>query len=123
MEWKEILKEYKRIDRLVDDFISKATDADLLTFGKYSAYDYIDFHNSDDDNVEIVYVDNGYDVRDENTIIVPTNILFNPDKWDEYIQNKVDEKLKRKEEERKRLFAEQERVERLTYERLKKKFG
>lgn len=117
MEWKEILKEYKRINRLVDDFISKATDADLLAFGKYSAYDYIDFYNSDDDNVEIVYVDRGYDdVRDENTIIVPANVLFNPDKWDEYIQNKVDEKLKRKEEE-------QERAERLTYERLKKKFG
>lgn len=123
MEWKEFLKEYKRINKLADDFISKATDAGLLAFGKYSAYNYIDFHYSNDNSVDIVYVGRGYDVNDDFNIIVPANVLFNPDKWNEYIQNKVDERTRKLEEERKKRLEEQERRDRLTYEQLKKKFG
>lgn len=128
--------DYKTLIKLVEQYeeessrvFSKLKKADMeaktgiLHYGKYSAFERIEWDYSDENSIVVRYYDHGYDLYESTCLSIPADILFDDKKIDKWIKSEVNEELEEIEQERKATEKRQEEKERQEYERLKEKFG
>ena len=94
----------------------------IIQFDSYAHFERVEWEDSDENNICIRYYNYNYDSYDSNTLVIPVRILFNDEKTDNWIQGLITDKLKKIEESKQRAELENEKRERLEYERLKAKF-
>lgn len=122
----ETVKKYSKEALRIFNKLQKADQeakAGFLYYGYYSNFERIEWGYSDENSISVTYYDRGYDSYDSTTLRIPTDILFDDTKIDEWIKSKVDEVLEKKEQQRKVIEKQHEEKERQEYERLKEKFG
>lgn len=94
----------------------------IIQYGSYACFENVEWEESDENNICIRYYDEGYDLYDSSTVVIPASILFNDEKIDNWIQGLITAALKKIEESNRKIELKNEERERLEYERLKAKF-
>lgn len=74
------------------------------------------------DKIILEYFDDGYDVREERDVIIPTEIIFDEGKLDQYIDNILCERAKSFKEMKEREENEAKKRRYETYMELKQEF-
>ena len=112
---------YRIFNKLLKEDLKANTQ--ILSYGSYSAFERVNWDTDDETNVSVIYYDNGYDLYDNNNINIPTNILFNDEEINKWIQGLISDKLILLSERQKKAELEKEAKERAEYERLAKKYN
>ena len=94
----------------------------ILQYGRYSVFGRIEWDCFNENYITVRYYDDDCEYG-SSTLIVPTDILFDGTKIDEWVKSKIDKAREEKELEQKAIKKRQEEKERQEYERLKEKFG
>ena len=94
----------------------------ILEYGRYSVFGRTEWYCANKNYITIRYYDDYYRYA-SSTLIIPTDILFDDAKIDEWVKSKIDKAREEKELEQKAIKKCQEEKERQEYERLKEKFG
>lgn len=133
---KTLIKDYKTFIKIVEKYdeevsrvfykLKKAdieAKTDILHFGRYSAFERLEWDHSDEKSIVVRYYDHSYDLYGSATLSIPADILFDDEKIDKWIKSEVDKALEKKEQRQKAKEKYQEEKERQEYKRLKEKFG
>lgn len=112
---------YRVFNKLLKEDLKAKTK--ILSYGSYSTFDRVDWCSLNETNVSVIYYDNGYDLYDSSSINIPTNILFNNEEINKYIQGLISDKLILISERQKKAELKKEAKERAEYERLAKKYN
>jgi len=129
IDYKTLIKLVEKYDEEASRVFSKLQKADqeaktgILHYGRYGAFERIEWDYSDENSISVRYYDYGYDLYESATVSIPADILFDDKKIDKWIKSEVDKALEKKERQRKATEKKQEEKERQEYERLKEKFG
>ena len=120
----ELLEKYKEESTRIFNKLKEANQeakTGILQYGCYSVFGRIEWYCANKNYITVRYYDEyGYN---SSTLIIPTDILFDDVKIDEWVKTKIDKALEEKELEQKAIRKRQEEKERQEYERLKEKFG
>lgn len=111
---------YRIFEKLKKEDLKSKTN--IIKFGSYSSFEGVEWEDSDEDNICILYYDYGYGCYDSSTLVIPVSILFDDKKIDKWIQDLITDALKKIEESKQKKELEDRERERLEYERLKAKF-
>jgi hypothetical protein len=129
IDYKTLIKLVEKYDEEASRVFSKLQKADLeaitgiLHYGRYGAFERIEWDYSDENSISVRYYDYGYDLYESASLSIPADILFDDIKIDKWITSEIDKALEKKERQRKATEKYQEEKERQEYERLKEKFG
>jgi hypothetical protein len=129
IDYKTLIKLVEKYDEEASRVFDKLQRADheaktgILHYGRYGAFERIEWDYSDENSISVRYYDYGYDLYESATVSIPADILFDDKKIDKWIKSEVDKALEKKERQRKATEKYQEEKERQEYERLKEKFG
>lgn len=123
----ELLEKYKEEAKRIFNKLKEAnqeTRTGILQYGRYSVFGKIEWDCFNENYITVRYYDDDYEYGyGSSTLIVPTDILFDDAKIDEWVKSKIDKAREEKELEQKAAKKRQEEKERQEYERLKEKFG
>lgn len=123
----ELLEKYKEEAKRIFNKLKEANQearTGILQYGRYSVFGKIEWDCFNENYITVRYYDDDYEYGyGSSTLIVPTDILFDDAKIDEWVKSKIDKAQEEKELEQKAAKKRQEEKERQEYERLKEKFG
>ena len=123
----ELLEKYKEEAKRIFNKLKEANQearTGILQYGRYSVFGKIEWDCFNENYITVRYYDDDYEYGyGSSTLIVPTDILFDDAKIDEWVKSKIDKAREEKELEQKAAKKRQEEKERQEYERLKEKFG
>ena len=123
----ELLEKYKEEAKRIFNKLKEANQearTGILQYGRYSVFGKIEWDCFNENYITVRYYDDDYEYGyGSSTLIVPTDILFDDAKIDEWVKSKIDKAQEEKELEQKAAEKRQEEKERQEYERLKEKFG
>ena len=135
MQKKFNVENYRQLLVILDDYDNEASrifealrKADIeagskvLTYGKNSYIERLEWDYADKDSICIRYYDNGYDLYDSNIIYIPVKIFGNDKLIQAWIEEKIQEGLNKIKEEQKLKKSRVLEFELAEYERLKAKF-
>ena len=112
---KEAIRVFKKLQKA-----DQKAKTGILEYGCYSVFGRTEWYCDNKNYITVRYYD---DYRyGSSTLIIPTDILFDDTKIDEWVKSKIDEVLEKQEQKRKAIEKRQEEKERQEYERLKEKF-
>lgn len=129
IDYKTLIELVEKYDEEASRVFNKLQKADqeaktgILHYGRYGAFERIEWDYSDENSISVRYYDYGYDLYESATVSIPADILFDDKKIDKWIMSEIDKALEKKERQRKATEKYQEEKERQEYERLKEKFG
>lgn len=113
---KEAIRVFKKLQKA-----GQEAKTGILEYGCYSVFGRTEWYCANKNYITVRYYD---DYRyGSSTLIIPTDILFDDTKIDEWVKSKIDKVREEKELEQKAIRKRQEEKERQEYERLKEKFG
>ena len=121
----ELLEKYKKEATRIFNKLKEANQearTGILQYGRYSTFGRIEWDCFNENYITVRYYDDDFEYG-SSTLIIPTDILFDGTKIDEWVKSKIDKALEEKELEQKATKKRQEEKERQEYERLKEKFG
>ena len=121
----ELLEKYKKEATRIFNKLKEANQearTGILQYGRYSVFGRIEWDCFNENYITVRYYDDDFEYG-SSTLIIPTDILFDGTKIDEWVKSKIDKALEEKELEQKAAKKRQEEKERQEYERLKEKFG
>ena len=125
----ELLEKYKEEAKRIFNKLKEANQearTGILQYGRYSVFGKIEWDCFNENYITVRYYDDDYEYGygyGSSTLIVPTGILFDDAKIDEWVKAKIEKAREEKEWEQKAAKKRQEEKERQEYERLKEKFG
>lgn len=129
MDYKTLISNIDKYADEADRIFNKLHRADLeaktgiIEYGKYATMERIEWDYSDENSVSIRYYDHGYDLYCSCTLSIPSDIFFNDDKIDAWIETLISEELERQEKDKEALKKIQEEKEKKEYKRLMEKYG
>ena len=121
----ELLEKYKKEATRIFNKLKEANQearTGILQYGRYSTFGRIEWDCFNENYITVRYCDDDFEYG-SSTLLIPTDILFDDIKIDEWVKLKIDNALEKKELEQKAAKKRQEEKERQEYERLKEKFG
>ena len=121
----ELLEKYKEEATRIFNKLKEANQearTGILQYGRYSVFGRIEWDCLNENYITVRYYDDDCEYG-SSTLIMPTNILFDDAKINEWVKSKVDKAREEKELGQKAIKKRQEEKERQEYERLKEKFG
>ena len=121
----ELLEKYKEEATRIFNKLKEANQearTGILQYGRYSVFGRIEWDCFNENYITVRYYDDDFEYG-SSTLIIPTDILFDGTKIDEWVKSKIDKALEEKELEQKAAKKRQEEKERQEYESLKEKFG
>lgn len=129
------IEDYRQLLVILDDYDNEASrifetlrkadteaKAKVLTYGKNSYIERLEWDYADKDSICIRYYDYGYDLYDSNTIYIPVKIFGNDKLIQAWVEEKIQEGLNKIKEEQKLKKSKVLEFELAEYERLKAKF-
>ena len=129
IDYKTLIKLVEKYDEEASRVFNKLQKADqeaktgVLHYGRYGAFERIEWDYSDENSISVRYYDYGYDLYESATVSIPADILFDDKKIDKWVKSIIDANLKAKEDAELAKQKAKEEKERQEYERLKEKFG
>lgn len=123
--FKCINKYEEETKRIFDKLYSADLDAktDIIDYGSNATFERIEWEYSNENYIVVRYYDYGYDLYESCCYDIPTDIFFNDEKIDKWIETVISEAMDEKEKEEAYNKKRQEEKDRKEYERLKEKFG
>ena len=121
----ELLEKYKEEATRIFNKLKEANQeakTGILQYGCYSVFERTEWYCANENYITVRYCDDDFEYG-SSTLLIPTDILFDDAKIDEWVKSKVDKAREEKELEQKAIKKRQEEKERQEYERLKEKFG
>ena len=121
----ELLEKYKEEATRIFNKLKEANQearTGILQYGRYSVFGIIEWDCFNENYITVRYCDDDFEYG-SSTLLIPTDILFDDTKIDEWVKSKIDKAREEKELEQKAIKKRQEEKERQEYERLKEKFG